>query len=556
MQPFGNKPADLSRELNPSTRDRRRCVRQRVHTPAYASLDGNSSGMVLDLSEILDISEEGMSVQNSAPLEVNRSLSLCLDLSETKTYIPTTGHVVWSHPSGRSGIRFPGMQQASLRQLKEWLFLNAISACINHAARMPEAVAESLEKPQEEATAEPAAGPEREFEPSAPPDYTSVLAALTAIRREVEAKGSDLSAALRLVAERAQAFTGATGAAIALSQGNEMICVASSGPDSPRIGTQLQVGSGFSGECVGTGRLLRCDDSETDSRVDRESCRALGIRSMVAVPIRLGDAIVGLLEMFSRAPNAFVATDHTVLQRLAETILAAVSRAAHVSDVKSRTLEPSARTVEDQPAARLTPELVTFESTTPDEAPSRRFPKILLAAAAATLVMALLWLGTPGIRSRINGPRRQGLPPQPKVSKRPVMSATEAGSLEGLRSLAEQGDPTAQFALGARYATGEDVKQNYAEAARWFALAAEQGHVVAQATLGAYYWAGRGVPLDLGKAYFWSILAQAGGDEASKYRVAVLASRMTRGQILAAQQRANEWLKQHQLTSTNPQDSQ
>ena len=75
---------------------------------------------------------------------------------------------------------------------------------------------------------------------------------------------------------------------------------------------------------------------------------------------------------------------------------------------------------------------------------------------------------------------------------------------------------------------------------------------MSQATLGAYYWAGRGVPQDLTKAYFWSILAQAGGDQASKYRVAVLASRMSRSQVLAAQQQANDWLRNHQTAGNIP----
>jgi TPR repeat protein len=127
--------------------------------------------------------------------------------------------------------------------------------------------------------------------------------------------------------------------------------------------------------------------------------------------------------------------------------------------------------------------------------------------------------------------------------------------LGALRKLADEGDPAAQFALGARYATGEGVSQNYSEAVRWFDKAGEQGHVVAQATLGAYYWAGRGVSQDLSKAYFWSILAQAGGDEASKYRVAVLASRMPHAQVVAAQERANDWIKRHQLISSTPSTS-
>jgi TPR repeat protein len=72
--------------------------------------------------------------------------------------------------------------------------------------------------------------------------------------------------------------------------------------------------------------------------------------------------------------------------------------------------------------------------------------------------------------------------------------------------------------------------------------------VVAQATLGAYYWAGRGVPEDLTRAYFWSVLARVGGDEASKYRVVTLASRMTNTQVTQAEQEANQWLSQHRGT--------
>ena len=62
-----------------------------------------------------------------------------------------------------------------------------------------------------------------------------------------------------------------------------------------------------------------------------------------------------------------------------------------------------------------------------------------------------------------------------------------------------------------------------------------------------------GFSQDLDKAYFWSILARAGGDEASKYRVAALASRMSRSQIIAAQAEANDWLQQRQLAGkTSP----
>jgi TPR repeat protein len=172
----------------------------------------------------------------------------------------------------------------------------------------------------------------------------------------------------------------------------------------------------------------------------------------------------------------------------------------------------------------------------------RRWHKILLVSAIATFVFALLWLIAPWISSQMRSSSRSAAQPPVQVSSKSPHLPVPANDLASLRKVAERGDPAAQFSLGARYATGEEVKQDYTEAVKWFTLAAEQGHILAQATLGAYYWAGRGVPQDLTKAYYWSVLAQAGGDQASKYRVAVLASRMSRSQVLAAQQQANDWL--------------
>ena len=100
-----------------------------------------------------------------------------------------------------------------------------------------------------------------------------------------------------------------------------MVCRASSGDEAPPIGARLQVGSGFSGECVKSGMMLRCDDTELDARVDRESCRALGIRSILAVPVRANGKSVGLVEAFSGQPNAFTQADGRVMQKIADTCL-------------------------------------------------------------------------------------------------------------------------------------------------------------------------------------------------------------------------------------------
>src|SRR5215471_19380804 len=111
--------------------------------------------------------------------------------------------------------------------------------------------------------------------------------------------GSDPNVALQLISQRAQMLTRSTGAAIALGHKESMICLASVGTNAPTLGTRLDVSAGFSGECVRTAKALRCDNSDNDSRVDAESCRELGVRSILAAPIMFAGEVVGLLETFS-----------------------------------------------------------------------------------------------------------------------------------------------------------------------------------------------------------------------------------------------------------------
>jgi putative methionine-R-sulfoxide reductase with GAF domain len=137
----------------------------------------------------------------------------------------------------------------------------------------------------------------------------------------------DLTAALQLLAERAQYITGASGAAIALREGGEMICRASAGSSAPELGAHLQVDSGLSGESVRTKQILRCDDAESDPRVNRESCRALEIASVMVMPLIREPEVIGVFELFSGRVNAFEERDTLALQRIAEMILTAVDHA-------------------------------------------------------------------------------------------------------------------------------------------------------------------------------------------------------------------------------------
>jgi putative methionine-R-sulfoxide reductase with GAF domain len=140
----------------------------------------------------------------------------------------------------------------------------------------------------------------------------------------------ELDSALQLLVERAQYITGATGTALALPQGDEMVCRASAGLSAPAIGARLQVQSGLTGESIARRQLLRCDNAESDPRVNLETCRALGIASIVVLPLlRRNGEVRGLFELFSDHPYAFEERDLIALERMADLTITALDLAEH-----------------------------------------------------------------------------------------------------------------------------------------------------------------------------------------------------------------------------------
>ena len=163
----------------------------------------------------------------------------------------------------------------------------------------------------------------------------------------------------------------------------------------------------------------------------------------------------------------------------------------------------------------------------------------------------------------------------------PVGVDAQAPELAQLRALAEQGNAVAQYNLGFRYANGDGVPQDNAEAERWYRLAAyqghadaqyslglmyqlgygvpeedaeaerwyrpaaDQGHADAQYSLGTLYAGGEGVPEDHVLAYMWFNLSAAQGHERARSNKDLFEQRMTREQIAEAQRLSREWIEAH-----------
>lgn len=76
-------------------------------------------------------------------------------------------------------------------------------------------------------------------------------------------------------------------------------------------------------------------------------------------------------------------------------------------------------------------------------------------------------------------------------------------ALKTLVPLADQGDMSAQYALGFLYKHGDGVKKDAVQAARWFEKSASQGHDVAQLNLGFMYLTGEGRARNYMQAVMW-----------------------------------------------------
>jgi signal transduction histidine kinase len=83
----------------------------------------------------------------------------------------------------------------------------------------------------------------------------------------------------------------------------------------------------LSGLCLSEQRVLSCEDSESDERVDRGACRRVGARSMVVVPLRHDGAALAVLEVISPQAYAFSESDVDTLELLANLMGAAIAHA-------------------------------------------------------------------------------------------------------------------------------------------------------------------------------------------------------------------------------------
>lgn len=170
-------------------------------------------------------------------------------------------------------------------------------------------------------------------------DNAAKLSAILAIQQEIAEAPLDPEMLMSLIVERTRALTGAESAVIEVVEGDNLRYHCVSGILTPFRDLRLAIGNSLSGLALRGKGLLRCDDAETDPRVDQETRRKTGVRSMLVMPLCHGDNCHSVLKVLSTRTHAFTTEDELALQMLAGLLGAALQHARDFQALEKITVE-------------------------------------------------------------------------------------------------------------------------------------------------------------------------------------------------------------------------
>jgi len=291
-----------------------------------------------------------------------------------------------------------------------------------------------LQPKSPDATPQEAKPPDRAaafFSSSDLKDVTQVAETLAAHGGGIPSGELALDLVLNSLVEQARDASAATEAAIALIRDGEMVCRATTAENAPDLGMRIDTESGLVGDCLRSGQLQQCLDTETDARVNAEACRRLGVRSMLIAPLVDAGGVFGILQIFSAQPNAFGEREISRVQALVPRIAESKREAEVGITVAPATVEPD-RTkapmpeldnASDDRGGRLEPDFM------PEEPQSSKGNEIWSAILVVLIIAAAVLLG---VVVGWRGAMKEGASASP--SNRRTPSVTGANSAENAPS--------------------------------------------------------------------------------------------------------------------------
>jgi hypothetical protein len=177
------------------------------------------------------------------------------------------------------------------------------------------------------------------------------LSAIVEVQGLISRRELDVDGTMQLIVDRAQTVANATGVAIALFKGHQLVYRAGSGSAADYVGRQVMATLSVPADTTGSREILRVEDAETDTRIQAEICRQFGAKSLLILLIYHEQSVAGVLEVFFGEAHAFQDCEVRAYRLMAGLIGEAMSQATHLE--REKTSAASLPAISNPAAANL-----------------------------------------------------------------------------------------------------------------------------------------------------------------------------------------------------------
>ena len=171
---------------------------------------------------------------------------------------------------------------------------------------------------------------------------TQSLSAVIQIQRLIAAGDPDVDRAMHVISEQTRNVANATGVAIGLLQGRQLVYRAGIGSAAPYVGRHVAATLSVSADTGMDREILRVENAQTDPRIEAAICRQFGAESLLIMPIYQGQVVTGVLDVMFSEAHSFQDHEVRAYRLMAGLIGEALSRAAQLNTENSSVTEPSA----------------------------------------------------------------------------------------------------------------------------------------------------------------------------------------------------------------------
>ncbi len=133
-----------------------------------------------------------------------------------------------------------------------------------------------------------------------------LLSALIEVQHFITKDAFTVDQALDLIADRALKVSNASGIAIALLEGNQLVYRAGSGTAAADVGRHVPAVLSVCTPGKAGVEILRVENAQADSRIEAEICRQFGATSLLILPIYRAQAVAGVLQVHFTEAHAFL----------------------------------------------------------------------------------------------------------------------------------------------------------------------------------------------------------------------------------------------------------